>query len=268
MSRQPAPAGTVVFDLDGVLYLDSEGVPGARDALEACVEAGWRPLYATNNSTKTADIVVRHVFERTGFRADPESAVTSAMSAAHHVAAIGRDALVVGSDAIEHELLARGVRVVTHDSPGTERPDAVVVGLDRAISYERIDRAARAIRAGSAFVATNVDTTYPTPTGLAPGAGTMVAAIAAASGVDPVDCGKPTARFASLIVDMIGPGPVVMVGDRPETDIALGVAYGWTTILVLTGVTASLDDVTGPHTPNHVIDSVADLPALLANIGG
>ncbi|HSJ70759.1 MAG TPA: HAD-IIA family hydrolase [Acidimicrobiia bacterium] len=268
MIRQPAPAGTVVFDLDGVLYLDSEGVPGARDALEACVEAGWRPLYATNNSTKTADIVVRHIFERTGFRADPRSAVTSAMSAARHVASIGRDALVVGSDAIEHELLARGVLIVDHDSSLSARPDAVVVGLDRAISYERIDRAARAIRAGSSFVATNIDTTYPTPSGLAPGAGTIVAAIAAASGVDPVDCGKPTAHFGSLIVDMIEPGSVVVVGDRPETDIALGIAYGWTTVLVLTGVTSVLDDLSTSHTPDHVIDSVADLPALLANIGG
>ncbi len=268
MSRHPGPAGTVVLDLDGVLYIDSEGVPAARDALEACLRQGWRPLYATNNSTKTAAIVARHIEERTGFRADPHDAVTSAMSAAHHVASIGLDALVVGSDAIGEELLARGVRVVDHDSPGAERPDAVVVGLDRAISYERIDRAARAIRAGSAFVATNIDTTYPTPTGLAPGAGTIVAAIAAASGVAPVDCGKPTKHFGSLIVDRIGPGRVVMVGDRPETDIALGIAYGWTTVLVLTGVTSALDDVPPAHTPDHVIESIADLPALLASIRG
>lgn len=268
MSGQSTRAGTVVFDLDGVLYLDSEGVPGARDALEACVDAGWRLLYATNNSTKTAAIVARHVEERTGFRADPHGAVTSAMSAARHVASIGRDALVVGSDAIEQELLARGVRVVEHDSPRAERPDAVVVGLDRSISYDRIDRAARAIRAGSTFVATNVDATYPTPRGLAPGAGSIVAAIAAASGVEPIDCGKPTPHFGSLIVDMIEPGPVVMVGDRPETDIALGIAYGWTTVLVLTGVTSSVDDVPGMHAPDHVVDSVADLPALLASIGG
>jgi 4-nitrophenyl phosphatase len=268
MTRPPRPAGTVVFDLDGVLYIDSEGVPGARDALEACVDAGWRPLYATNNSTKTAAIVVRHIEERTGFRADPHGAVTSAMSAARHVASIGRDALIVGSDAIGDELVARGVRVVDHNSPRAERPDAVVVGLDKAISYERIDRAARAIRAGSAFVATNIDTTYPTPTGLAPGAGTIVAAIAAASGVEPIDCGKPTEHFGSLIVDMIGPGPVVMVGDRPETDIALGIAYGWTTVLVLTGVTSSVDDIPRSYTPDHVIASVAELPALLASIGG
>ncbi len=266
MSPQPGATGTVVFDLDGVLYIDSEGVPGAGDALEACVEAGWRPLYATNNSTKTSADVVRHIEERTGFRADPRGAVTSAMSAARHVASIGRDALVVGSHAIEYELLARGIAVIDREAPTA--PDAVVVGLDRTISYERIDRAARAIRSGSAFIATNTDTTYPTPTGLAPGAGTIVAAIAAASGVEPVDCGKPTTRFGSLIADMLGSGPVVMVGDRPETDIALGLAYGWTTVLVLTGVTSSPDDVPTAHTPDHVIDSVANLPSLLATIGG
>ena len=260
---RPSP-GTVVLDLDGVLYRDTQGVEGAASALRDAAAAGWRLVYATNNSTKTAPIVARHITERTGFPADERDAVTSAMAAAGYLRGQVATAAVVGSDAIRSELRDAGIMVVET----TEAPDAVVVGLDRSLTYETIDRAATAIRNGARFVATNTDTTYPTPTGLAPGAGTMVAAIAAASGSSPVSCGKPAPAFGDLVARRVGDGQVVIVGDRPETDIAMGLARGWTTVLTLTGVTESAASVPDQYRPHHVIASIAGVMDVLRAVGG
>lgn len=253
-----------MLDLDGVLYLDTSGIPGARGALEELVDRGWRLVYATNNSTKTRDVVARHIAERTGFSADPDDAVTSAMAAAAHLAGTVASAGVVGSTAIRSELRRVGIDVVDL----RDAPEAVVVGLDRSLTYDTVDRAARAIRGGARFVATNRDATYPTPTGLAPGAGMIVAAVATASGVEPVSCGKPERPFAELVTARIGEGPVVIVGDRPETDLALGRDRGWTTVLALSGVTRDPDEVPDDLRPDHVIASIVELTGVLEQVGG
>jgi len=261
-----AATGTLILDLDGVVYLDSEGVPGARETLERFRDSGWQLLYATNNSTKTGATVAEHIRSRTGFHADPADAVTSAMAAARHVANDvegATSAMVVGAPSISTELAARGITVRDDDV------NAVVVGLDLAITYERLDIAARRIRDGAAFVATNTDATYPTPSGLAPGAGTIVAAISTASGVEPINCGKPTRAFGDIVAEKITGQHVVIVGDRSETDIALGKRYDWSTVLVLTGVTDAVDDVSAIHRADMVVPSIADLePAtLLSDVG-
>lgn len=258
--------GTLILDLDGVVYLDGEGVPGAGETLERFTDSGWQVLYATNNSTKTGDTVAEHIWSRTGFRADPRDAITSAMTAARHVANTAEGttrAMVVGGASISTELVARGITVCDDDV------DVVVVGLDLAITYERLDIAARRIREGAAFVATNTDATYPTPSGLAPGAGTIVAAISTAAGVEPVNCGKPTRAFGDMVAERITGQNVVMVGDRPETDIALGKRYGWSTVLVLSGVTGAADHGPAAHRADMVTASIADLdPAtLLTDVG-
>lgn len=248
-----APVGTVVLDLDGVVYLDGDGIAGAGAALERFRQTGWQILYATNNSTKTGRDVADHIERRTGFVADPDDAITSAMAAAQHVSSTANSAMVVGAASIASELRDRGVRL------DEEYPEAVVVGLDLAITYERLDAAARMIRSGAAFVATNTDATYPTPTGLAPGAGTIVAALATASGVPATDCGKPHAAFGDLVVEKVAGERVVMVGDRPETDIALGRKHGWATVLVLSGVTRPGEAIPERHRPDLVVPSIAAL---------
>jgi glycerol 3-phosphatase-2 len=257
------PKGVVVLDLDGVLYLDSHGVPGAGEALRRLEGAGWRLLFATNNSTKTPAIVARHIRERTGFAARREDAVTSAMAAATFAASTARSALVVGSDALRSEVEAAGVRVV---DTGPTSPDAVIVGLDTGVTYRDIDRAARAIRAGAAFIATNVDPTYPTPDGLAPGAGSIVAAVATASGAHPISCGKPGEVFSALILEKLPSGgghPVWVVGDRPDTDIALAKAHAWSSVLVLSGVTTADDEVPPEYTPDAIAASIVEVPAII-----
>ena len=116
--------------------------------------------------------------------------------------------------------------------------------------------------AGAAFVATNTDATYPTQAGPVPGGGAVIAAIATATGVDPIICGKPHPPFVAALGEVV-PGSAVMVGDRPETDVAVAKAAGWPSVLVLTGVTTDPSSVDERFRPDHVIPSIAELPQLL-----
>ena len=118
--------------------------------------------------------------------------------------------------------------------------------------------------AGARFVATNDDATYPTPEGLHPGGGSIVAALERASGRRAEVAGKPHTPMRDLVRELVGEGPVWMVGDKPETDLALGKGEGWTTVLVLSGVTGNDADVPDDLRPDAVLDSIADLPDLLA----
>jgi glycerol-1-phosphatase len=258
------PRGTVVLDLDGVVYLDGTGVPGAGAALDEMVGDGWHLLFATNNSTKLPSTVVDHLRVRTGHDTAPEQVVTSTMAAVRYVGARHTSALVVGPPALSDSLRAAGVRLVDTPDPV---PGAVVVGLDLDIDYGHIDRAARAVRGGAEFVATNVDPTYPTPTGLSPGAGAIVSAVATAAGRDPVSCGKPSDLFGALVRDRIVDGTVWMVGDRLDTDIGLAIRNGWRSILVLTGVTSEGESIPDEFTPDHIVPSIVDVPALIRDAG-
>jgi glycerol 3-phosphatase-2 len=257
------PAGkvaTVVVDLDGVVYLDREGVPGAAAALQRLESAGVRLLFATNNSTKTPQSAAHDIAARTGFAASPESVVVSTQAAADHLAGRCERALVVGSPAIGEALTARGISTVED----WRDAQAVVVGLDRGLSYRVLAEATQAVRRCAAeLVATNADATYPTPEGLMPGAGTVVAALETATGVTAVVTGKPHPPMRRLVRRLAGEGDIVVVGDRLETDIAMAETEGWSSALVLTGVTPSAPAPDSVHHPTVVLDSIADLPAAL-----
>jgi 4-nitrophenyl phosphatase len=251
--------GTVVFDLDGVVYVDAHAVPGAGDALRWISDAGWHIVFATNNSTRTASAVLDNIEKRTGFRSPTANVVTSAMAAASWASTRYERVFVVGEPGLIETLEESGLTVVD-DAPA----DCVIVGLDRDLSYAKIDTASRLIRGGAAFIATNTDATFPTMTGPAPGAGTIVSAVATASGVEPLACGKPHVPMLTLVREMIQGDSVWVVGDRPDTDLAMARRAGWTAVLVLTGVTSSEIGITTDHAPHHTLESIADLPDLLA----
>lgn len=250
-------SGTVVCDLDGVVYLSSQAVEGGSEALGALRDAGFRILFCTNNSRRTPIEVSRRIHEVSGFRAEPDQVVSSAMAAAHLVAGECSHALVVGDKGIDHALREVGITVTEEWSEA----DLVVVGLDRDFSYERLANATRAVLGGARLVATNDDATFPTPDGQLPGAGAMVAALEKASGVKAEVAGKPFAPMRRLLRERIGEGQVWIVGDRPETDLAMGHAEGWTTVLVLSGVTTNTEGI--EPAPDHIIASLAGLPDLL-----
>ena len=165
----------------------------------------------------------------------------------------------MGGDGIKEALVEAGVE----QTGDAQAAAAVIVGLDTGLSYDRLRGAVVAIRGGARFVATNTDDTYPTPDGLWPGAGAMVAAVQVATGVQPDIAGKPHTAIRSLIRAGLAPGPVWVVGDRPETDVALAKAEGWNSALVLTGVVERADEVPAELQPDLVLDSIAALPEAL-----
>jgi 4-nitrophenyl phosphatase len=256
---QNAVAGTVVFDLDGVVYLGQEGVPHARRAFESLEDAGFHILFATNNASVTQVSAIEKIERLTGYNGTASAVVTSGMATAEYLAGRYETALVIGEPALTETLEAAQIRVVDSQSP----PDAVVVGIDFSFTYEKLAASVRAIRNGAAFIATNTDASIPASSGQAPGAGSLVAAVQTASGVVPVVCGKPHQPMIHIL-NRLRVGDVTwMVGDRPETDIAIAVSAGWRSILPLTGVVSSADDIGDRPTPDHIVASIQDVPRLV-----
>lgn len=242
-----------------MLYVGSNPVPGARDALETLQAAGWQLVFVTNNSTKERWVAAQTIERRIGFHTHPENVLTSAYATARYLKGHVGTAYVVGAPGLAATLEHEGIAVASKG----DGVDAVVVGLDPGLTYEKLIEASLAIRSGARFVATNTDATYPSPRGLYPGGGAIVAALQRSTDVEPEVCGKPHEPMRSLVRDRAGPGPVVVVGDRPETDLALAGAEGWKKVLVMTGVTEDAETVPAAFQPHAVLDSIADLPAMI-----
>jgi HAD superfamily hydrolase (TIGR01450 family) len=221
------------LDLDGVVWLDEQPIAGAADAVAALRDAGEDVVFCTNLSSRpVAEAeakLARHGIPAAG------AVLTSAMAAGRLVEP-GERVLVCAGPGVVEELTARGA-VLVQDGPA----DAVVVGLHLDFDYEGLRRAATAVRRGARLIGTNDDPTYPTPDGPIPGGGAILAAVATASGVDPIVAGKPYAPMAELVRARLGDHGTV-VGDRGDTDGALARRLGYRFVLVLSGSTSAGDD--------------------------
>ncbi len=251
---------TVICDLDGVVYRGGESLPGASDALARLVASGFRIVFVTNNSTRTDGQVADKLEKVVGHRPDIDDIVTSARAALALVPEMA-SCLVVGGDGILEAIDSGGYSVTR--SP--DEADCVIVGLDRGFDYGQLDIASRAIRSGALFVATNVDLTFPAERTLMPGAGAIVAAIEAASGVKPLVAGKPEKPIRDLIRRR-GVEDAWVIGDRIDTDIAMaGAEEDWTSILVLTGVTPAGGDTGDADHVTADLAAAVDLVIARAN---
>jgi len=253
-----------VLDLDGVLWLGEQPVPGAAEAVARLRAAGEQVLFATNNaSARVSEQEAK--LAAFGVSVSPDGVVTAAQAVARLVEP-GARALVAGGPGLVEALERRGVAVVDSRSfePTDGRVDVVVVGFHRHFDYEGLRRSAAQIDRGARFLAANDDATYPTAEGVIPGGGSIVAAIAYATRQQPEVAGKPYAPMADLVHALAGgPGEAgVMVGDRPETDGAFAVTLGYKFGLVLSGVTRRADLPVEP-TPDLV---AADLAELVENV--
>jgi HAD superfamily hydrolase (TIGR01450 family) len=249
MATQPFP---VLCDLDGVIWLAHQPIEGSARAVSRLRDAGHRVLFVTNNS---ASVIAdqQRALERVGIPADGD-VLTSAMAAALLVEP-GDRVLVCGGPGIVEALKSRGA--VTTD---TKPFDAVMVGFHRSFDYEVMRVAADAARAGARLLATNDDATYPTPDGLIPGGGAILAGIVTASGVAPIVAGKPYMPMADLVRQELGwidMSAAVMVGDRPETDGLFARTLGCRYAQVWSGVTPRGASVV--PTPDLVGENLADI---------
>ena len=268
----------VIFDLDGVIYRGERAIDGAVDLVADLKAAGVAVRFATNNSTVDRSAYVARL-ARLGIGTVRDEVVTSTSATIEHLARHAPEVkrvLAVGERGIADELTATGYEAIRatdavpldYDGGPLDRGyDAVVVGLDTAFDYRRLAAAISALRAGARFVATNADLLYPTAEGFLPGAGTMVAAIAAGSGSKPEVIGKPQpAMFvAALEASGVPPDEAVVVGDNPEADMVAARRAGIASILVLTGVADAgrAATLTGEERPNAIAAGPDEVRKLL-----
>ncbi|MDP4014343.1 MAG: HAD-IIA family hydrolase [Candidatus Nanopelagicales bacterium] len=258
----------VLVDLDGVVYVGGHEVPHASASLHAVGTSGVHLCFVTNNASRTPRKVAEQL---NGFGLDisADEVVTSAQAGAELVASMlppGAAVLAVGGPGVAAALLERGLRPV--DAQGSDSPldagsvSAVLQGFGRQLNWLALARGAQAVHTGVPWIATNDDMTVPTEYGIVPGNGTMVAAVAAATGRRPTVVGKPHAALLQEAVRRTGSRSPLVIGDRLDTDIEGAHHAGLPSLLVLTGVSRTLDLWRAPsdRRPDHV---GTDLRALL-----
>jgi 4-nitrophenyl phosphatase len=246
----------IIADMDGVLWRGDEPLLGAARFFQ---EISIPYVFATNNSSQTVEHY-RNKLQKMGVPAEAEQIVTSSIATAAYLAEhypAGTTVYMIGETGLRTALQSHGFTLVKD-----LQPTLVVAGLDRGLSYEKIARAANYIRAGAMFIGTNSDLTYPIPRGLAPGAGSVQAAIQAACGIAPQVIGKPERPMFDIGMQRLGtlPEETLMIGDRLETDIWGGHTFGLKTAMVLSGVSTEADIMKSSIQPDVVVH---DLGALL-----
>ena len=259
----------VVMDMDGVLYRGDHPLPEAVDTLNALWTRGVRVAFLTNNASRHREELAARL-SRLGFACAAGDVWGSAYIAALYLSRHAPDARVflVGTEGMRREMEEAGIAVV----PTYEGATHVVAGLDMTITYEKLSHAHYAICNGAAFIATNLDATFPDgPTTTTPGGGALVAALTTSTGVTPLVMGKPEPAGLSLIAASWGvtADDMAVIGDRLDTDIAAANAFGCLSVLVLTGVStrAEAEQAVAAEKPGVVLESLVDLPAVLGNHG-
>lgn len=228
----------VLFDLDGVLYRGEGAVPSAPPTLAELRRRGVRPVFLTNNSSRTP-LQVAEKLRGIGIEAEPGEVVTSALATAELLAERGGGrAFVIGQDGVREALSDAGIAIVDGDP---EEADLVVVGYDGGATYGSLKRASLLVQRGARLVATNADGSYPAADGLWPGAGALLAVITTTTGAEPEIVGKPFAPLFEAGRRRGGGGRPLVVGDRLDTDIEGAARLGWDSMLVLTGVSGRED---------------------------
>ena len=260
MTNKPAPdwIGSVegfIIDMDGVLYRGSQAIPAAKSFLATLDVLDIPYMMATNNSTQTPGQYVAKLGDM-GIQLQPDQIFTSALATADYLRANyprGTRANVVGMSALIDAVYGDGY----FQEAGTDA-EVVISGADWQLVYESLRVACLAIRNGADYVATNADVTFPTPEGLVPGAGSIVAALVASGGKEPVVVGKPSPVMVERSLSQLGTAPerTVMLGDRLDTDILAGERAGCRTVLVTTGISTAEDIVEMGIEPHWTIDTL------------
>jgi HAD superfamily hydrolase (TIGR01450 family) len=250
-----------------------EGAPvlvvGEPGLMRELAEAGLTPVHAGDEVVETPSAAAPGAASGVG----APGATVAAAPGAPPIAPAPNPAAPAAAAAAPSQAPARSgaVRVA---APSGAPFRAVVVGMDGGLTFKMLAQAQSAILGGALFVGTNPDATFPTPAGLLPGAGSVVAAVATAAQKEPVYMGKPGLGLAEILAKVTGipAGQTLFIGDRLSTDIGMGIRAGMVTALVLTGITSPSDlervrASGGPNLPDHVLRTLADLPPLLDRLG-
>jgi HAD superfamily hydrolase (TIGR01450 family) len=255
-----------LLDLDGVIYRGDRLLPGARELVEWIDASGHQALYLSNNSIQTPDEVAGKL-ARLGMPRPYGRTLTAGWAAARAVAGRfpGGRVFVLGVPSVERMAEQAGLRVVWREQVDGPIPDAIIVALDRTLTYDRLRRGLRAVLGGAAFIAVNRDPRLPVEDGFEPGTGSIATALEYASGHHAEIIGKPAPGIVLDAMRQLGVAAheTLMIGDGLDLDVVAGHAAGVATALVLTGLTTAeqADSATGERRPDLVF---SDMPALLA----
>lgn len=249
----------LVIDVDGVLWRGKQPLPGVPAFFDFLQTHNIQYMIATNNSAQPPTHVTARL-QKMGADVSVDHVLTSAIATAMCLPRLAPNAkrvFVVGGDGLRMALTEAGYQIVD------ENADAVAVGIDIELTYEKLRRAMVEIQRGAIFIGTNADATYPAAEGSVPGAGAILGAIQIACGVDPIVIGKPERTMFDLAVEKMGVAraATATLGDRLETDIEGGMRAGLKSILVMTGITTPEILAQSSLQPDFVFD---DLDALRA----
>jgi len=250
----------VIADMDGVLWRGDEPLPGLVEFFDMLRTRGLPFALATNNSAKAPAEYVAKLGRMGVLNVSEEQVITSGTATVSYLQTRyppGTRVYVLGGDGLRTILTDAGY-IVSEDGA-----DVVMVGFAPNLTYERLKKATLLIRAGADFIGTNPDPSIPTPEGLAPGAGSIIAAVATASDSAPIIIGKPYPPMFEAALRFLGtlPEETLMIGDRLTTDIEGAQQVGLRTALVLTGVTTREELAVSVAQPDGVYE---DLPTLMA----
>lgn len=257
----PSHIKALILDMDGVIWRSDTPI-GDLPAIFKRIEArGIQYAFATNNSSKTPEQYVDRL-KNLGVDVQPWQVVTSSQGAAQAVAQAfprGTKVFAIGEDGVRVALEEQGFEILSVER--ASQAQAVVMGIDRTITFQKAAEAALLVRSGVPFYATNTDRTFPTPRGEIPGAGAWVSIITTATGVQPIVAGKPFPYLMELSLERLGTKKeeTLVVGDRLETDIAAGQAVGCPTALVLSGVSTRKQVELWKPKMDFVVDDLSSL---------
>ncbi|AIF70326.1 sugar-catabolism phosphotransferase [Palaeococcus pacificus DY20341] len=262
----------IIFDMDGVIYRGSNPIDGAKEVVEYLKSRGIPFIFLTNNSTRNA-AMYREKLEKMGISVSEERIITSGYATAHYLEKHFEkgETFVIGGRGLIEEIKNIGWPIIGMEEIKERWHDVkyVVVGLDTKLTYEKLKYATLAIRNGALFVGTNPDTTYPGEQGILPGAGSILAALKASSGNEPLVIGKPNQPVYEIIKEKLKVDELWVVGDRLDTDIAFAKKIGAKAIMVLTGVNTLEDVEKSEIKPDLILPTIGDLlDYLKVQLGG
>jgi 4-nitrophenyl phosphatase len=251
-----------LLDMDGVIYLNRQPIPDAVEFIHRLREKGKHILFLTNNSKFTRLEYMKKLSEM-GIDAGEDEIMTAATATASFLAENyeleGKTAYVIGGTGLREEI-DRTALVRVEGEEGREA-DFVVVGWDTELTFDKLRIASLALHSGAVFIGTNPDATFPSPEGLWPGAGSIIAALEKAAGREALVVGKPNIYMMQAALNLMGgkADGALMIGDRLETDILGGWRVGVDTCLVLTGVAVKQDLDGFDPKPDLVVESLLEL---------
>lgn len=256
----------LILDMDGVLWRDTQALLDMPAFFQAVKDLNIPVVFATNNGTRSVAMYVERL-AGFGVTVEPWQIVNSASATADYLARrFPQRGLVftVAENGVIEALRDHGFKPVIEEAEGIV---AVVAGMDRKATYDKLAKATLLIRSGVPFIGTNPDLTFPTPRGLVPGAGAFLTFLEAASGITPVMIGKPEPYLYQFSMERLGtlPEETLAVGDRLETDILGGQKAGCPTVLVLSGVTTPAEAARWTPQPNLILPNLADLLPIMVD---